>query len=261
MTTGQAIILGIIEGLTEFLPISSTGHLMLGAYLLKLGNSNFLNSFQIIIQLGAIASVVFLYWRRLILDWKLLTKVAFAFLPTAIIGFGLYKIIKTYFLVNNWLVVGALFLGGIIIILFEILLDKKPFREEQITSKFDELSYRQSFIIGLCQSLAIIPGVSRSGATIIGGLALKISRVLIVEFSFLLAVPTMVAATGYDFLKNYQTFSTDNLYLLVIGFLTSFLVAILAIKGFLSYVQKNNFIVFGVYRLLIALAFAIAFIL
>lgn len=257
MTVFQAIILGVIEGVTEFLPVSSTGHLMLGAYLLGLPSSNFLSSFGIIIQLGAILSVIFLYWRRFLLERETVFKVLVAFLPTAIIGFSLYKIIKSVFLTNNWLVVFSLFVGGIILILFEIWLSRQE-RDGEI-SQVEQITYKQSFLIGVCQSLAVVPGVSRSGATIVSGLALKFKRELIVEFSFLLAVPTMISATGYDILKNYQDFSSDNLAMLAIGFVVSFLVALLAIKTFLAYIRNNNFIAFGIYRMAVAIVFALIF--
>ncbi len=257
MTIFQAIILGVIEGVTEFLPVSSTGHLMLGAYLLGLPSSTFLSSFEIIIQLGAILSVILLYWRRFLLEKETMLKVLVAFLPTAIIGFSLYKIIKSVFLTNNWLVVFSLFVGGAILILFEIWLS----RQERIgeIAQVEQVTYKQSFLIGMCQSLAVVPGVSRSGATIVGGLALKFKRELIVEFSFLLAVPTMISATGYDILKNYQDFSLDNLTALVVGFIISFFVALLAIKTFLAYVRNNNFIAFGIYRMVLAVIFALIF--
>lgn len=257
MNIFQAIILGIIEGLTEFLPVSSTGHLMLGSYLLGLPSSDFLSSFSIIIQLGAILSVILLYWHRFLLEKETVLKVLVAFMPTAIIGFSLYKIIKSVFLANNWIVVFSLFVGGVILILFEVWLPRQK-RGEEI-SQVDQITYKQSFLIGVCQSLAVVPGVSRSGATIVGGLALKFKRELIVEFSFLLAVPTMISATGYDILKNYQDFSLDNLTVLVVGFIVSFLVALLAIKSFLFYVRNNNFIIFGFYRIFLAMIFALFF--
>ena len=185
-----------------------------------------------------------------------------AFIPTAIIGLLLYKIIKTYLLGNLWVVVISLFVGGLILIAFELWLAKRE-KNQSLggeTSKLDNLegiSYRQSIIIGLCQSLAVVPGVSRSASTIVGGLALGLKRETIVEFSFFLAVPTMLAATGLDVLKSSASFSLDEIGLLLVGFMVSFLVALLAIKTFLAYIRNNNFIAFGVYRIVVAVAFII----
>ncbi|MCX6713571.1 MAG: undecaprenyl-diphosphate phosphatase [Candidatus Vogelbacteria bacterium] len=256
MTIISSIVLGIIEGVTEFLPISSTGHMILVSGLLKLSQTDFLKSFEIIIQLGAILAVVALYWRKFT-NWEVLKKVIVAFIPTGIIGLIVYKILKQYLLGNSWVVLEALFLGGIILIIFEIWLKKKELGGE--TSKLggiEKISYRQAVGLGLFQSVAIIPGVSRSAATIIGGLALKIKREIIVEFSFLLAVPTMMAATGLDLLKNSSSFSVSEIGLLLTGFCVSFIVAILAIRFFIAYIQKHNFIAFGIYRIALAIIFA-----
>jgi len=249
MTFFDGVLLGIVEGITEFLPISSTGHLILTAKLLGLSATEFLKSFEIAIQLGAIASVVVLYFRSF-LEPEVLKKLFVAFLPTGIIGFLLYKIIKTHFLGNEQVVLSALLLGGIALIVFE-LFHKEPPGEDAGALP----TYRQSFLIGCAQAIAVIPGVSRSGATILGGLLLGIRRKTIVEFSFLLAVPTMLAATGYDLLKNASSFSTANFEILAVGFATSFIVALASIKFLLAFIQKYSFISFGVYRILLALLF------
>lgn len=246
-----SIVLGIVEGVTEFLPISSTGHLTLVANLLGITQTDFVKSFEVIIQLGAILAVVALYWRKLLTNLPVLKRVIVAFLPTAIIGLILYKFIKTYLLGNSLVVVWALFIGGLILIAFEIWHNKKPSDKSEI----EQISYPQAITLGLCQSVAMIPGVSRSAATIIGGLALGIKRETIVEFSFLLAVPTMAAATGLDLLKSSISFSLNEWGLLFIGFSISFLSALIAIKSFLAYIQKHDFIAFGLYRIVIALAF------
>lgn len=263
MAIWQSIILGLVEGITEFLPISSTGHLILTSEILKLPATEFLKSFEIIIQLGAIGSVVALYWRQLLVNWAVMKRVVAAFIPTAIIGLLLYKIIKTYLLSNLWVVVISLLVGGIVLIAFELWLTRKEREtfglEDTRLERLDKMTYREAIIIGLCQSLAVIPGVSRSAATIVGGLALNIKRETIVEFSFLLAVPTMLAATGLDILKSSASFAVSEFGLLLIGFMVSFLVALLAIKTFLAYIKKNNFIVFGVYRIIVALVFALVF--
>lgn len=247
----HAIILGIVEGITEFLPISSTGHLILTARLLKISQTDFMKTFEIAIQLGAILSVLALYWRSLIVDFKFLKRIITAFIPTAIIGFIFYKLVKEFLLDNDKVVLWALFLGGIFLIIFELL-----HREKDETNKGpSEISYRQAFIIGLFQSIAIIPGISRAAATIYGGLILGLNRKTIVGFSFLLAVPTMLTATGLDLVKSAGAFSSQQAIFLVAGFLTSFIVALFSIKFLLNYIKRHNFILFGIYRIIIALIF------
>ena len=260
----HSVILGVVEGITEFLPISSTGHLILASQLLRIGESDFVKSFEIIIQLGAILSVVFLYWKQL-WNWAMIKKLFVAFLPTAVIGLAFYKIVKTYLLGNTAIVLWALFLGGIFLIGFEWWYEKHLgarllSKNTGEASESDNLgasllSYKQAVAIGFFQSVAIVPGVSRSAATIVGGLWLGLSRRTIVEFSFLLAVPTMLAATGLDLVKNYQTFSSDQFGALAIGFIVSFVVALAAIKFLLAYIRRHNFIPFGVYRIIVALLF------
>ena len=252
MTLLDSIILGIVEGVTEFLPISSTGHLILASRLLGLPQTEFQKSFEIAIQLGAIASVVILYWRKF-LDIPVMSRVLTAFIPTGIIGFALYKIIKMYLFSNETVVLWALALGGAALIVFE-LLHREP---EDAVSDLRSISYPKAALVGVFQSLSVIPGVSRAGATIVGGLILGLSRSTIVEFSFLLAVPTMLAATGYDLFKNASAFAPEQVVNLAAGFISSFIVAILSIKFLLAYVRTNTFIPFGVYRILLALVFAL----
>ena len=246
----QPIILGIVEGVTEFLPISSTGHLILTSRLLGLKQTEFLKSFEIAIQLGAILSIVFLYWKSLLIKWEVVKKVAAAFLPTAIIGVIFYKIFKSV-LLNENIVLWALFLGGIFLIVFEFFYKEREKDIEEISS----ISYFQSFLIGIFQSIAIVPGVSRAAATIIGGLILGLKRKTIVEFSFLLAVPTMLAATGFDLANNINQFSFEQIDFLIVGFITSFVVAILSVKFLLYFIKKHNFVSFGVYRIILAVLF------
>ncbi len=246
----DAAILGVVEGITEFLPISSTGHLILVSKLLGLPSTEFLSSFEIAIQLGAILAVVLLFWRSF-LNIEMLKRLAVAFLPTAVIGLALYSIVKTYLLGNPQVVLAALFFGGILLLVFEHFHTEGP---EAVASP-ETITYKQSFLIGLFQSVAIIPGVSRSAATILGGLWIGISRIAIVEFSFLLAVPTMAAATGLDLIQNYQTFSSADFAALAVGFVVSFVVAIAAIKFLLQYIRKHSFRAFGVYRIIVAIFF------
>jgi len=247
MTTLQAIILGIIEGLTEFLPVSSTAHLILSADAMRLTGSEFLKSFEIIIQLGAILSVVVLYWRRF-LNWEIIKKLVVAFIPTGVIGLTVYKAVKAM-LGSVTVVLITLIVGGIALILFEHF---KEHAEED--PDFRQITYRRALLIGLFQAIAIVPGVSRSAATIVGGSLIGINKRTIVEFSFLLAVPTMAAASGLELLKGYSALS-GHLSTLAVGFVISFVTAIVAIKSFLAFVKKRDFKAFGWYRIIIALAF------
>jgi undecaprenyl-diphosphatase len=248
VNTGYAIILGIVEGITEFLPISSTAHLILTAHLLKLTETEFLKSFQIIIQLGAILSVVVLYWRKF-LNWHVLVKLAVAFIPTGVIGLTVYKVLKAYLLGNMMVVLSSLFIGGIALIVFE-----RWKTHAETDPDMSEITYKRALLIGLFQSIAIIPGVSRSAATIVGGSLIGVSKRTIVEFSFMLAVPTMLAASGLELLKNHSALS-ENASALAIGFVVSFLTAIVAIKSFLAYLKRRDFTAFGWYRIAIAIAF------
>jgi len=246
----SSVILGTVEGVTEFLPVSSTGHLILSSYLLKLEASEFLKTFEIAIQLGAIMAVVVLYWKSLLLDRRMLKKVLAAFLPSAIIGLIFYKAIKS-FLGSKTIVIWSLLIGGIFIVIFELIYKAKS-RDRYSTG---EISFGSAFLIGVFQSLAMIPGVSRSAATIIGGLLIGINRKSIVEFSFLLAVPTMFAAVALDMVKSAGSFTQVHMGYLFIGLITSFLTAMLAIKFLLAFIKSNSFIPFGVYRVILALLF------
>jgi len=250
MTLIESVILGFVEGITEFLPISSTGHLILTSSLLGLPDSEFLKSFEIVIQSGAIAAVLALYWRSF-LDLNILKKITVAFLPTAIIGFTLYPLLKSHLLGSEQIVLWALLFGGAALILFELL----HHESKDDTVHINSITYRQSAWIGLFQSVAVIPGVSRSGASIVGGLAIGLPRKVIVEFSFLLAVPTLVAATGYDLLRSAHAFSADQASALAVGFITSFIVALGSIVFLLRFVQHHTFIPFGIYRIVVAVIF------
>lgn len=258
----HAFILGIIEGITEFLPVSSTGHLILTSNILGLRGGDFLKTFEIAIQLGAILAVVFIYWRRVFPlskkqlpkwfgTWK---KILVAFLPAGFLGLVFYKVIKN-FLDSNDVVIWSLFLGGAVLIIFE----KWHKEKSESAGDFKEISYFQAFGVGLFQSIAMIPGVSRSAATIIGGLYLGLKRKTIVEFSFLLAVPTMFAAVSFDLLKNLNSFSLDQMHFLLLGFLASFIFALVSVKFLLRFIQKHSFFGFGVYRMIVAVLFFLIF--
>lgn len=242
------LILGIVEGFTEFLPISSTAHLLIVGNILDIPQTEFFKTFVVAIQLGAILAVVLIYFKKILGSFTLTKKIMAAFIPTAIIGYLLFSVIKDFLFENLKTIALALIVGGIIIIIFEIFQKKKL--EQETDQKLEDISYTKSFLVGLIQALAIIPGVSRSGATIIGGISLGISRKNIVEFSFLLAVPTIVAATGYDLLQSNLIFSSKDFLDLALGFIFSFVFAYISIKFFIRFIQTNSFIAFGIYRIL-----------
>jgi undecaprenyl-diphosphatase len=242
-----AFILGIVQGISEFLPISSTGHMILASHLMGLKHTEFLKSFEIAIQVGTILSVVVLYWRSLLVDFEVIKRLVVAFIPTGVLGLTLYKLIKGYLLGSETVVLCSLLIGGIFIVAFEYWYREK----EDATSEIREISYKNAVIIGLFQSIAMIPGVSRSASTILGGLWLGLKRKTIVEFTFLLAVPTMLAATGYDLIKSGSQFSFDQIQYLLVGFVTAFVVALLAIKFLLQFIKTHTFIPFGIYRIVL----------
>jgi undecaprenyl-diphosphatase len=245
----EAIILGILEGLTEFLPVSSTGHLILASKLLGLEQTDIHKSFEVVIQMGSILAVIVLYFEKLIKNFSLAKKLAVAFLPTGILGFLLYKQIKALFAPET--VAFMLIAGGILLIALEFFYKEK----EHHIHKVEEISYKQALLIGFAQSFAMVPGTSRSGATIIGGLLAGLSRRCAVEFSFLLAVPTMVIASAYDMLKNFSHFDGTDTANLAAGFIAAFIVGMIAIKWFLKFVSKFSFVPFGIYRIVLGVLF------
>ncbi|MEK7571722.1 MAG: undecaprenyl-diphosphate phosphatase [Patescibacteria group bacterium] len=251
MDSLQSIILSVVEGITEFLPISSTGHLVLTSELLKIPQTDFVKSFEVIIQLGAILAVVILYWKRLLTDRRALLNILVAFIPTAVVGFTLYRLIKDVLLGNVWITIWALFLGGIVLILWDTFYKEKAHHLDDI----NKLSYKQSFLIGLFQSISIVPGVSRAGATIIGGLTIGLKRKAAVEFSFLLAIPTMLGATGLDLITSNFSFTAQEWGIISLGLIGSFITALFAVKYFVRYVEHHGFTVFGIYRIILALFF------
>lgn len=247
----QAVVLSIIEGITEFLPISSTGHLILASKLLNIPSTEFTKSFEIFIQLGAIMAVATLYFRSLLTNRKLWLPLVAAFLPTAIVGFTFYPFIKRFLLDNTLITAVNLFIGGLVLIGFERVHKEKS----------EVLIWQRALIIGMFQSISIFPGVSRAAATIIGGLAIGLSRKEAVEFSFLLALPTMAAATALDLVKSGASFSQSEVWLLGIGFISAWITAYFTVKTFLAFIKTNSFISFGVYRLIAAGVFALLFLL
>lgn len=257
MNLTQALILGVVEGVTEFLPISSTAHLILVSRVLGIISTDFVKSFEVVIQLGAILAVVVIYWRTFLRRWAVDGRVVLAFIPTGVLGFLFYSYVKSL-LGDPMVAVVALFLGGIILILFEYWHKES----ETDTADLSAITYPQAFIIGLAQAVSMIPGVSRSAATILGGMAQRIKRETIVEFSFLLAVPTMLAATGYDLLKNFHSVigSNGNRLLLLVGFLAAFFSALVAVTWLIRYVKHHKLTVFGIYRIVISLIFLLLYI-
>ncbi len=247
----QSLILGIVQGITEFLPISSTAHLIMAAKVMHIPQTDFVKSFEIVIQLGSILSVIVLYWRRFFVDFESLKRILVAFLPTAILGFTLYKFIKGYLIGNPYILIWALILGGIFLIVFELFHREK----ETAIDDISQIPYGLCIALGLFQSLAMFPGVSRSAATIMGGLLLNLKRKTIVEFSFLLAVPTMLAASAFDLLKCGSSFTSSQFGVLAVGFIASFIVAIISIQFLMNFIKKHTFIPFGIYRIAIALLF------
>lgn len=251
MSLLHVFILSVIEGFTEFLPISSTGHLILASKLLGIMETDFVKTFEIVIQLGAILAVVVLYFKRFISNFNLIKKLITAFIPTAAVGLVLYPFIKNILLESSSVTLNALFWGGIALIGVEWFLKRK----KKEVKNFSEVSYNQALVIGTFQSLSVIPGVSRAAATIIGGLLTGLSRETATEFSFLLAIPTMIAASALDLYKSRQLLISADILPLFIGTFLSFVFALLAVKFLIGYVKKNNFISFGVYRIVLALAF------
>jgi undecaprenyl-diphosphatase len=246
----QAFVLGVVEGITEFLPISSTGHLILANSLFGIQTTEFTKSFEISIQFGAMCAVLVRYARSFF-DTEILKRLIVAFIPTGIVGFAVYPYVKAVLLGSPLVVVWALGIGGVCLIIFEMF----HIVPDESRGDIRTMPYGRAALIGIAQSFAVIPGVSRSAATIVAGLSLSMPRVAIVEFSFLLAAPTIGAATALDLLKSYASFSGADILPLVIGFIVSFIVALLSLQFLLQYVRKHSFIPFGIYRIVIAVVF------
>lgn len=258
----NVVILSIVEGLTEFLPISSTAHQILASHLLSMQQSDFLATFEIAIQIGAIAAVVVIYYKKILSNKPLFYKACVGFIPTGILGFLFFKHIKLL-LSSSLVPVVALFIGGIAIIGIEYLLKGSGDRKQETGNRklktLTNLSYKDALIVGLIQSISMIPGVSRSAASIFGGMALKLDRSSAVEFSFLLAIPTMAAATALDIIKSAHSFTSGQIFDLIVGTLISFVVALAVIKWLLKFVQKNSFVGFGIYRIIVSIIYYLIF--
>lgn len=247
MTLFEAIILAVIEGLTEFLPVSSTGHMIIGSSLMGIQSDNFVKLFTVAIQLGTILSVLVLYFKRFFRSFDFYFKLFVAFIPSIVFGV-LFMDTIDQLLESPLAVAISLVLGGVVLLFVD-----KWFTSNKIDDT-DDVKYPTALKIGLFQCIAMIPGVSRSGATIIGGMSQNLSRKAAAEFSFFLAVPTMLGATvkkGYDFYKAGHSLTGDEINLLLIGNIVGFLVAMLAIKSFIGYLSKHGFRMFGWYRILV----------
>jgi len=247
MDTLQAIILAIIEGITEFLPVSSTGHMIIASSFMGIAHDDFTKLFTIVIQLGAILSVVVLYWKRFLQSWDFYKKLFVAFLPAVVLGLLLNKVIDRL-LESPLTVAVTLILGGLILLKID---------DWYGTNTDTNIDYKKALKIGFYQTLAMIPGVSRSGATIVGGMLQGLNRKTATEFSFFLAVPTMLGATVkklWDYYQDGLHLSGHQINLLLVGNIIAFIVAMIAIKSFINYVSQKGFKVFGYYRIAIGIA-------
>ena len=249
-----AVILGIVEGLTEFLPISSTAHLIISSRLLNIPQTEFQKFFEVFIQAGAILSVVFLYFNYAFKNPLLIKKVAASFLPTALVGFLLHKIIKEVFFESFALIIGSLVVIGLLFIVVEYLIKNKKI---ELSKTIKNLSWTDALVIGLGQSLAVIPGISRAGIVILAMMVKGYRRDEAAVYSFLLAVPTIIAAAGYDLLKtDFAVLSEqDNILFLSAGFVVSFITAYISVKWLIGYLKKHSLIPFGVYRILLVILY------
>lgn len=249
MSVLESIILAIIEGLTEFLPVSSTGHIIIGSSVMGIADDSFTKVFTVAIQFGAILSVIVLYWKKFLQSFEFYFKLGVAFIPAAVVGLLLNNYIDA--LLERIEVVGfMLIIGGVIFLFIDKVFEANEKNLDQ------RITYPVALKIGIFQCIAMIPGVSRSAATIIGGLTQKLNKKTAAEFSFFLAVPTMFAATAYKMLVFYKDgpgFSTNEINLLIIGNVVAFIVALVAIKSFISFLTKHGFKVFGYYRIVLGL--------
>ena len=257
----QVLVLAAVEGVTEFLPVSSTGHLILAVNAAGIMQSEFVKSFEIAIQLGAISAVVVLYWRKITTDMEVLKRVAAAFVPTGIAGILAYRFVKSYLLGNAGVTIAALLIGGAGLIVYEKFKIQNTGKASAARAKFklnsnykiQNLDYWKCIGIGLMQAVAMVPGVSRALMTIIGGEAMGLSRREAVEFSFMLAIPTMAAATGWDLVRSGWGFSGGQWGLLAAGVLAAAVTAAVTVKWLVAWVkQQHNLEIFGWYRIALA---------
>jgi undecaprenyl-diphosphatase len=247
LTIYESIILGVVEGITEFLPVSSTAHLILTAQLLKIEESSFLKTFEIAVQLAPILAVAVIFWSRLFSGLDLWFKLAVSFIPTGLAGLFLYDYIDS--ILSTDITIPLMLFTGVAFILIE-----KLSRTDSIDSE-NEISYRTALGVGIFQSLSILPGVSRSGATILGAMLLGMNRELSMRYSFLLSIPTMGVATLYTIYKDYETLQLQNFEVLGVGFLVSFIIGFGVVKLLLKIVSRYSFVPFGWYLIVTAILF------
>ena len=244
-----AIILGIVEGLTEFLPISSTAHLIIAAKLLGLPQNEYWKFFEVFIQAGSILAVAAAFFKYL-KDKKLLTNIAFSFVPTAIVGLVLYKIIKNFFLGNMILLSGALIIFGLVFLVVEWAIKNKKLK---LYKKNKDIKPWEALVLGLWQALAFIPGVSRAGIVMIGGMTMGIERVEIALYSFMLAVPTIMAAAALDVVKTNRSVMMQSLSVSIVGFLAAFVSAYFVVRWFIGFLQRKDLTGFAWYRIVMGI--------
>ncbi len=244
----KAVIVAIIEGITEYLPISSTGHMIITEKLLGVPSTDFTKTYKIVVQLGAIVSVVVLYWKKFIdfKKWKFYAKLIVALIPAITLALLFEERIDA--MLESPLTVSLTMLTGGVLLLFIDNIFK-----EQTIQKEEDISFRKALMIGIWQCIALVPGISRSAASIIGGMQQKLTRSLAAEFSFFLAVPTLFAAAGFKLIREYKNLGAEEIKLLAIGNVVAFIVALLAIKFFIGFLQKHGFRLFGFYRIIVGI--------
>jgi len=251
----DSIILAVIEGITEYLPISSTGHMIIASSLMKIASDNFTKLFTIVIQLGAILSVLVLYWKRFFQSLDFYFKLLVAFIPAVILGL-LFNDVIDDFLENPIIVSVLLIVGGFVLLKVDDWFKANEVFDEAHPEAHTKINYSTALKIGFFQCLAMVPGTSRSGASIIGGMTQKLNRKTAAEFSFFLAVPTMFGATAkklYDYYQAGFELSSDQINYLIIGNVVAFIVALIAIKSFIDYLSKRGFKIFGYYRIILGI--------
>lgn len=252
MSPVQALILGVVEGITEFLPVSSTAHLIITSTFLGLNQSEFISFFEVFIQSGAILAVVVLYFQYILTHKELVKPLIVSFIPTATIGLLMHSTIKTTFFNSPILIYYSLVMVGIVFLILEYLVKTERLT---LTKKLEKISLKDAFLLGLFQACAIVPGVSRAGAVMVGAMIRGYKREEAALYSFFLAIPTILAAGILDFLKTDLTIITQSGHAqtLSIGFITSFITAYLVLKWFISYLQRNTLVIFGVYRIILGM--------
>lgn len=257
MNVLNVVVLGIVEGLTEFLPVSSTAHLIITAKFLNVPQTDFVKLFEVFIQSGAILAVVVLYFSYIKKNPQVLKTLMVSFIPTAVIGFFLYKIIKTVFFDSIPLIIFTLFFFGLVFLITELCVKRKKII---LSKSLNNISLRIALIIGLAQSLAVIPGVSRAGIVMVTMMILGYKRDESAQYSFLLAVPTILAASAYDLYKmrSIVMSSQTNGMVLAMGFAVSFVTAYIAVKWFIRFLKNNSLSVFGIYRIILAIILALS---